>query len=66
MTQTQVLNWIVSIAVVVGTLSIGFTFFYLRYVREKIRQHRDVKRMVTEASKPMRLQFEPTSHAKQR
>jgi hypothetical protein len=65
MTQAEILNWIAIIAVSVAVVAIGFTLAYLRYVREKIRRHRDVRRMVTEASKPF-LPFESGTHAKQR
>jgi hypothetical protein len=66
MTQAQILNWVVGIAVSVAVVTIGFTFFYLRYVREKIRHHRDVRKTVNDASKSYPLFVESGTHARQR
>lgn len=49
MTQHQILNWISVIAITFALVSIPATLLYLRHVREKVRRHRDVRRMVTEA-----------------
>jgi hypothetical protein len=65
MTQTQVLNWLAIIAASVAVIAVGLTLAYLGYVREKIRRHRDVRNMVSQASTPF-LPFESGTHAKQR
>jgi hypothetical protein len=65
MTETKILTWLLVIVATSAAIASVAALDYLRRLREKIRQHRDVRRMVTEASKPY-LPFESGTHAKQR
>jgi biopolymer transport protein ExbB/TolQ len=65
MTDTKILAALLATAAGISGVAIVSAFAYLRHVREQVRRHRDVRRMVTEASKPF-LPFESGTHAKQR
>jgi hypothetical protein len=65
MTQTQFLIWLVIVIASVSAIAIALTLAYLRHLREKIRAHRDVRRMVTEAT-PKNLELFDRMEAKHR
>jgi hypothetical protein len=57
MTDVDVVKTIIEIFGTIAAVAIIGTLIFLRYVREKVRSHRHVRRMVTEATAP-HLPFE--------
>jgi hypothetical protein len=52
MNEVQILKWLVIIVASFTSIAIATTLLFLRQVRQKVRDHRHVRRIVSEASQP--------------
>lgn len=57
MNEVQILKWLVIVTASFTGIAIATTLLFLKQVRQKVRDHRHVRRIVSEASQPV-LPFE--------
>ena len=45
MNEAQIIKWLVIVVVAFTVIASVSTLFYLRWLREKVRSHRDIQRL---------------------